>query len=62
MTAQRPPINYYGSKVRLAPWIATMLPPHHCYVEPFFDEELYPDWVAGQAHGPPALGQPGRRG
>jgi DNA adenine methylase len=36
MTPQRPPINYYGSKVRLAPWIAAMLPPHRCNVEPFF--------------------------
>lgn len=33
---QRPPINYYGSKVHLAPWIASMLPAHRCYVEPFF--------------------------
>ena len=36
MSAQGPPINYYGSKVRLAPWIAAMLSPHRCYVEPFF--------------------------
>jgi hypothetical protein len=36
MSGQRPPINYYGSKVRLAPWIAAMLPAHRCYVEPFF--------------------------
>lgn len=36
MTALRPPINYYGSKVRLAPWIAAMLPAHRCYIEPFF--------------------------
>jgi len=36
MSGQRPPINYYGSKVRLAPWIAAMLPPHRCYVEPSF--------------------------
>ncbi len=36
MTALRPPINYFGSKVRLAPWIATLLPAHRCYIEPFF--------------------------
>jgi DNA adenine methylase len=32
----RPPVNYYGSKVRLAPWIASLLPAHSVYVEPFF--------------------------
>jgi DNA adenine methylase len=32
----RPPLNYYGGKVRLAPWIASLLPPHRVYVEPFF--------------------------
>lgn len=31
----RPPFPYYGSKQRLAPWIASMLPAHRCYVEPF---------------------------
>ncbi len=37
MSGQRPPINYNGSTVRLGPWIASVLPPHRCYVEPFFD-------------------------
>lgn len=31
----RPPIPYYGSKARLAPWIASLLPPHRRYIEPF---------------------------
>lgn len=31
----RPPFPYYGAKVRLARWIASMLPPHRMYVEPF---------------------------
>ena len=30
-----PPTNYYGRKARLAPWIASLLPPHRTYVEPF---------------------------
>jgi DNA adenine methylase len=33
--AMRPPFPYYGAKVRLAPWIASMLPAHRVYVEPF---------------------------
>lgn len=31
----RPPISYFGGKSRLAPWIASLLPPHRVYVEPF---------------------------
>lgn len=31
----RPPLRYYGSKWRLAPWIMSFFPPHECYVEPF---------------------------
>lgn len=31
----RPPFAYYGGKIRLAPWIASLLPPHRVYVEPF---------------------------
>jgi DNA adenine methylase len=31
----RPPIAYFGGKSRLAPWIASLLPPHRVYVEPF---------------------------
>jgi DNA adenine methylase len=31
----KPPIPYYGAKGRLAPWIASLLPPHRVYVEPF---------------------------
>jgi D12 class N6 adenine-specific DNA methyltransferase len=31
----RPPTQYFGSKGRLAPWIASLLPAHHTYVEPF---------------------------
>jgi DNA adenine methylase len=31
----RPPFPYYGGKGRLAPWIASLLPPHRMYVEPF---------------------------
>jgi DNA adenine methylase len=31
----RPPTNYYGGKARLAPWIASLLPPHRTYLEPF---------------------------
>jgi DNA adenine methylase len=30
-----PPTNYYGAKTRLAPWIASLLPPGRTYVEPF---------------------------
>jgi DNA adenine methylase len=31
----RPPTQYFGSKGRLAPWIASLLPPARTYVEPF---------------------------
>jgi DNA adenine methylase len=31
----RPPFKFYGAKSRLAPWIASLLPPHRGYVEPF---------------------------
>ena len=31
----RPPTQYFGSKGRLAPWIASLLPKHRTYVEPF---------------------------
>ena len=31
----RPPVTYFGGKSRLAPWIASLLPPHRVYVEPF---------------------------
>ncbi|GAA2110726.1 DNA adenine methylase [Streptomyces synnematoformans] len=31
----RPPFSYYGSKMRLAPWIAGLMPAHRVYVEPF---------------------------
>lgn len=31
----KPPFPYYGGKGRLAPWIASLLPPHRVYVEPF---------------------------
>lgn len=31
----KPPVAYYGGKSRLAPWIASLLPPHRVYVEPF---------------------------
>jgi hypothetical protein len=31
----KPPFAYYGGKARLAPWIASLLPPHRIYVEPF---------------------------
>jgi DNA adenine methylase len=32
----KPPFAYYGGKSRLAPLIASLLPPHRVYVEPFF--------------------------
>jgi DNA adenine methylase len=35
-TGRRSPINYHGSKGRLAPWIASLLPAHRTYLEPFF--------------------------
>ena len=31
----RPPTPYFGSKATLAPWIVSLLPEHHHYVEPF---------------------------
>jgi len=31
----KPPFAYYGGKTRLAPLIASLLPPHRVYVEPF---------------------------
>ncbi|ONH62328.1 methyltransferase [Frankia sp. CcI49] len=31
----KPPFPYYGGKSRLAPWIASLLPAHQVYVEPF---------------------------
>lgn len=31
----KPPFAYFGGKGRLAPWIASLLPPHTVYVEPF---------------------------
>jgi DNA adenine methylase len=35
VTGLPPPTNYYGGKARLAPWIASLLPAHRTYVEPF---------------------------
>jgi DNA adenine methylase len=29
------PVPYFGSKQRVAPWIASLLPPHRHYVEPY---------------------------
>jgi DNA adenine methylase len=31
----RPPATYYGGKTRLAGWIASLLPAHRTYLEPF---------------------------
>jgi DNA adenine methylase len=31
----KPPFSYFGGKTRLAPWIASLLPAHRVYVEPF---------------------------
>lgn len=31
----RPPFPYYGGKTRLAPWVASLMPRHRVYVEPF---------------------------
>lgn len=31
----KPPFTYYGSKGLLAPWVASMLPEHRLYFEPF---------------------------
>jgi DNA adenine methylase len=33
--ALRPPVPYYGSKARMAPWICGLMPEHRTYVEPF---------------------------
>ncbi len=35
MSRLLPPTSYYGAKTRLAPWIASLLPPGRTYVEPF---------------------------
>ena len=35
MSGLGPPTNYYGGKARLAGWIASLLPAHRTYVEPF---------------------------
>jgi DNA adenine methylase len=35
VTGLAPPTNYYGGKARLAPWIASLLPAHRTYLEPF---------------------------
>ncbi len=32
----RAPTSYFGGKSRLAPWIASLLPTHRTYVEPYF--------------------------
>ncbi len=32
----RVPTSYFGGKSRLAPWIASLLPTHRTYVEPYF--------------------------
>ena len=31
----RPALRYFGGKWRIAPWIISTFPSHHCYVEPF---------------------------
>ncbi|SFD13441.1 DNA adenine methylase [Streptomyces aidingensis] len=31
----KPPVPYFGSKARVADWIASLLPPHRHYVEPY---------------------------
>lgn len=31
----KPPVSYFGGKSRIAPWIASLFPPHRVYVEPF---------------------------
>ncbi|MCF6466931.1 DNA adenine methylase [Nonomuraea sp. MG754425] len=33
--ALRPPFQYYGAKGRLDPFLASLLPKHEVYVEPF---------------------------
>ncbi len=35
MSRLLPPTSYYGAKTRLAPWIASLLPPDRTYIEPF---------------------------
>jgi DNA adenine methylase len=35
VTGLPPPTHYYGGKTRLAPWIASLLPAHRTYLEPF---------------------------
>lgn len=35
MTVDRPPLRYFGSKFRIAPWVIEHFPPHRIYVEPF---------------------------
>lgn len=32
----KPPITYFGGKIRLAPWIVGHMPEHRVYVEPYF--------------------------
>ncbi|MCE2963898.1 MAG: DNA adenine methylase [Chitinophagales bacterium] len=32
----RPPLTYYGGKVKMLPHILPVIPPHNLYVEPFF--------------------------
>lgn len=34
-TVPYPPLRFYGSKWKLAPWIISFFPPHRLYVEPF---------------------------
>ncbi|MGW3571666.1 DNA adenine methylase [Streptomyces sp. NPDC000941] len=31
----KPPVPYFGSKMQLAPWLASLMPSHDHYVEPF---------------------------
>ncbi|WP_433224750.1 DNA adenine methylase [Microtetraspora malaysiensis] len=33
--ALRPPFQYYGAKGKLAPFLASLLPKHEVYCEPF---------------------------